>query len=349
MHGILHGGALDRAIARFGGAREDWLDLSTGINPVAYPVPDLDADVWRRLPDEALMRDCLDAARDYYRVPETAAIVAAPGTQAIIQWLPVLFSQFDRAAIVSPTYGEYAQVLSSAGVAVETPEELPAEAARRLLVVGQPNNPDGRLWPVERLAALRGDGAHVCMTVVDEAFADVTPDHSAVPLTGGPGLIVLRSFGKFFGLAGVRLGFAIGDPDVIAALGQMIGPWAVPGPALAIGAAALRDAGWIAAARARLAKDSRRLADLLERAGMRIAGRTDLFVLAETDNAAQTAEALAGRHILVRSFERNRSWVRFGLPAKEQEFVLLESALAAIRQPVQSAAPCIQGAISRSC
>jgi len=332
MHAIRHGGALDRAIAQHGGPRDEWLDLSTGINPVAYPVPEMDANVWQRLPDEALVRDCLDAARDYYRVPKGAGIVAAPGTQAIIQWLPILFNYLDRAAIVSPTYGEYAQVFHAAGVGVETPAGLPdGDAAGPLLVVGQPNNPDGRLWPVDRIAALANGADAVRMTIVDEAFADVTPEHSLVPMTGGPGLTVLRSFGKFFGLAGVRLGFAIGDKDVIAALEQMIGPWAVPGPALAIGAKAMRDAGWIAAARARLAADSARLEALLEQAGMRIAGRTDLFVLAENDAATKAAEELAKRRILVRTFDHDTRWMRFGLPGKEQEFALLESALAAIR------------------
>jgi cobalamin biosynthetic protein CobC len=330
MQAIRHGGALDRAIARHGGVRADWLDLSTGINPVAYPVPELDADVWQRLPDEKLVRECLDAARDYYRVPAEAGILAAPGTQAIIQWLPVLFNYLDRATIVSPTYGEYAQVFSAAGVGVETPEDLPGEGANPLLVVGQPNNPDGRLWPVEWLAAFARDDGNVHMTVVDEAFADVTPDHSLVPITGGPGLTVLRSFGKFFGLAGMRLGFAIGDPDVIASLGQMIGPWAVPGPALAIGARALRDTNWIAATRARLAEDSTWMAGLLEGAGMRIVGRTDLFVLAETDDAAAVAEALARQRILVRGFDHNARWLRFGLPGKEQDVARLESALAAV-------------------
>jgi len=331
MQTIRHGGALDRAIARHGGSRDEWLDLSTGINPVAWPVPELSADVWRRLPDEAMMGDCLDAARDYYCVPADAGIIAAPGTQAIIQWLPVLFNYLDRATIVSPTYGEYAQVFSAAGVGVETPADLPGEGVNPLLVVGQPNNPDGRVWPVERLAALAEGAAGVRMTVVDEAFADVTPEHSMTPMTGGPGLTVLRSFGKFFGLAGVRLGFAIGDKDVIASLRQMIGPWAVPGPALAIGAMAMRDKEWIAATRARLAENSARLAGILEGAGMRIAGRTDLFVLAETGDAAAVAEALAKRRILVRPFDYDARWLRFGLPGTEQELALLESALAAIR------------------
>jgi cobalamin biosynthetic protein CobC len=331
MDTIRHGGALDRAIAEHGGDRADWLDLSTGINPVAWPVPDLPAGVWQRLPDESLMRDCLDAARACYGVPDGADIVAAPGTQAIIQWLPLLFNYLDRVTIVSPTYGEYAQAFDMAGAGIETPADLPEGGdIGPLLIVGQPNNPDGRAWPAERIARFaRGEGG-VRMVVADEAFADVAPDCSLVPLTAQPGLTVLRSFGKFFGLAGVRLGLTIGDPDVIASLRQMIGPWAVPGPALAIGAQALRDHDWIAAARARLASDSARLADLLDKAGLEIVGGTDLFVLAAHDEAARIARALAERHILVRAFDYEKRWLRFGLPGGGQEFILLESALAEI-------------------
>ena len=325
---VRHGGALDRAIARHGGRREGWLDLSTGINPVAYPVPELSADIWHRLPDEGLMEDCLEAARAYYGVPDSAAIVAAPGTQAIIQWLPVLFNYLDRATIVSPTYSEYEQALRMTGVHVEQPGELPADPeGTDLLVVGQPNNPDGRTWPADRILPF-AQGRRVA--VVDEAFADVVPDCSLVSQAGRHGVLVLRSFGKFFGLAGVRLGFAIGDPDVVSGLAQMIGPWGVSGPALAIGARAMRDGNWIAETRSRLASDSEKLAGLLERHGLRLVGRTDLFVTACHPSAHEFAEKLGDRHILVRVFDHETGWIRFGLPSGEGAFERLNSALAEI-------------------
>ncbi|MAS07906.1 MAG: threonine-phosphate decarboxylase [Ahrensia sp.] len=325
---VRHGGALDRAIARHGGRREEWLDLSTGINPVAYPVAELSAEIWHRLPDEGLMEECLEAARACYGVPDGAAIVAAPGTQAIIQWLPVLFNYLDRAAIVSPTYGEYEHALRMTGVHVDLPGDLPADPdGTDLLIVGQPNNPDGRTWPVGKILPFAQARR---VAVVDEAFADVAPDCSLVSETGRHGLLVLRSFGKFFGLAGLRLGFAIGDPDVVSGLAQMIGPWAVSGPALAIGARALRDEHWITETRSRLAGDSGKLATLLERQGMRIVGRTDLFVTAHHPSAHDLAEKLAGRHILVRVFDHETGWIRFGLPSGEGAFERLNSALAEI-------------------
>lgn len=334
METIRHGGALDRAIATYGGKRDDWLDLSTGINPVAYAVPELAPEIWERLPDESLMADCLQAARDYYGVPDEAGILAAPGTQAIIQWLPLLFNHLDRVSIVSPTYGEYAGVFRMTGVSVATPGSLPDEPdATDMLVVGQPNNPDGRIWPADAILPF-GSGRRVA--VVDEAFADVAPEHSLVSRTGGPGLMVLRSFGKFFGLAGVRLGFAIGDPDVIAALQTMIGPWAVPGPALAIGTRAFRDRGWIADARSRLETDSARLAAMLERHGFTVIGRTGLFVTARHAAAARIADGLGRRNVLVRSFDHDAAWMRFGLPGIDHEFARLDSALAETAAAMQN-------------
>lgn len=338
MQAIPHGGALDRAIAQHGGERGDWLDLSTGINPVAWKVPEMGPDVWQRLPDEALMRDCLDAARACYGVPDGAAIMAAPGTQAIIQWLPILFNHLDRVAIVSPTYGEYQQVFRMTGVAIDTPSAWPADPESvDLFVAGQPNNPDGRIWSKEAVAPFT-QGRKVA--VIDEAFADVAPDVSLVGETGEPGLLVLRSFGKFFGLAGLRLGFAIGDPDVIEALSGMIGPWAVSGPALAIGARALRDEAWIAATRARLADDSARLAAVLENRGFEVAGRTDLFVTATHAEAHGIADALAGRHILTRVFDHDTALIRFGLPADEDGLARLDSALAVVGSRVHNTPKC---------
>jgi cobalamin biosynthesis protein CobC len=331
MTGIEHGGALDRAMAAHGGRGEDWLDLSTGINPVPYPVPDIPGAAWHRLPDDGLMTDCLAAARDYYGVPASADIVAAPGTQAIIQWLPVLFNYLDQVTVVSPTYGEYVRAFHGAGAHVDTPGELPLRgAANPLLIAGQPNNPDGRIWPAERLLPFIHGEDGVRAVIADEAFADVMPERSLVRHSGETGLMVLKSFGKFFGLAGLRLGFAIGDPDIIASLGQMLGPWAVSGPALAVGAQALRDREWITESRARLSRDSARLETILGSAGLEVIGKTDLFVLARHAGAARIAGELARRHVLVRAFDYDATWLRFGLPASDERFLRLESALAEI-------------------
>jgi cobalamin biosynthetic protein CobC len=331
MESVRHGGALDRAIAKHGGRREDWLDLSTGVNPLGYPVPRMPDEVWNRLPDEELTRDCLDAARGYYGVPSSAAIAVAPGTQAIIQWLPVLYNFIDRVTIVSPTYGEYERAFRGVGAGVETPHDLPTlERVNPLLVFGQPNNPDGRAWASERLLPfIHGEGG-VRAVIADEAFADVAPEMSMVCHAGETNLLVLRSFGKFFGLAGLRLGFAIGDPDVIESLQAMLGPWAASGPAMHLASVALRDSEWIATTRERLANDRLRLGGMLVSAGFEIVGGTDLFVLVRRQGAEAAAAALAQRHVLVRTFDHDPARIRFGLPGTDAEFERLERALGEI-------------------
>ncbi len=338
MNEIRHGGALDRAIAAYGGRRADWLDLSTGINPVPYPVPEIPAQIWHRLPDESLMQDCLEAARVYYGVPEGAVIVAAPGTQAIIQKLPHLVTQ-QTVSIQGSTYEEYVRVFRDAGWRYRehvSLESRPLHGGANTGVCVSPDNPSGAITSQDdilRVAAqCERDGGFL---VVDEAFADAVDGSSAAGKAGLPGLVILKSFGKFFGLAGIRLGFAVGDDKLIARLEDLLGPWAAPGPALHIGAKALRDGRWIAETRTRLKRDAMRLRATLETAGLEMVGATGLFVLVRHGRAGNVAHALAQRHILVRAFDYNAHWLRFGLPADAAGFERLARALAEIGESGQ--------------
>lgn len=332
MSEIRHGGALDRAIAQYGGRREDWLDLSTGINPVPYPVSEIPTDVWHRLPDEGLIADCLEAAREYYGVPEGAAIVAAPGTQAIIQKLPYLVSP-QTVSIQGSTYEEYVRVFRDAGwrdrehMSLKSP--LHGDANTRVCV--SPDNPTGSVTAPDDILRVAAEcDRHGGFLVVDEAFADAAADSSVAGESDFPGLIVLKSFGKFFGLAGIRLGFAAGDDELIARLENLLGPWAVPGPALAIGAKALRDHAWIQETRARIRRDAQRLQNILEGAWLTIIGGPGLFTLTSHVDPLWLADGLARRGILVRTFDHNPTWIRFGLPAHDAGFLRLEQALAEI-------------------
>ena len=306
-----HGGGLDAARRRFGGARADWIDLSTGINPVPFPRPDLPADCWTSLPDQGALDDLLAAARQVWRVPDGAAIVAAPGTSALIAQLPGTVPA-GRVRIPGPTYNEHARAFAAHGW---TESRDAAEA----LVLVNPNNPDGRVW--------QGTDADAGFVVIDESFADIAPEISLVGRATRPGTVVLKGLGKFWGLAGLRLGFAIGDPLLIRRLSLLLGPWAVSGPALAIGTAALRDDIWAAQARARLARDAARLDALLTAAGAEIAGGTDLFRLARLPNPGLWHTALARRHIWTRLFPYSKEWLRFGLPGSEAEWARLAKAL----------------------
>ena len=297
-----HGGGLDAAMAAHGGTRDDWLDLSTGINPVPYPLPPLPPHAWTALPDRAATEALLLAARAFWNVPETAEVIPAPGLSALIARLPQALDA-DRVHIPGPTYNEYAASFSAAGIPLADDPDAP-------LVVVHPNNPDGRLWPAEAL----GDR----LAVIDESFCDVLPDQSHVACTKAPGTLVLKSFGKFWGLAGLRLGFAILAPGPIAdRLRDALGPWPVSGPALAIGAEALSNPVWAEATRQRLSADARRLDALLTARGARVAGGTTLFRLYEVDEAQAWADRLARAHVLARVFPYSRTWLRLGLPAPD--------------------------------
>ncbi|MDB5363436.1 MAG: cobC [Rhodospirillales bacterium] len=321
-----HGGALDRAIARFGGTRGDWIDLSTGINPWPYAVPAIGADAWTRLPDEAALAALGDAARGCYGAPADARLTVAPGSQALIQLLPRLLPPA-QVAVLGPTYAEHARCWTLACHDVQVIPDIDGSTAS-ILVLVNPNNPDGRIWPPERLAVLaERQAARGGLLVVDEAFAEVGPEASLMPRAGLPGLVILRSFGKFFGLAGLRLGFAFGPAGLIDRLNAAFGPWAVAGPALEIGRAALSDASWIAATRVRLAAAARALDAALSTAGLEPIGGTDLFRLARIDGAERLADRLGRHHILVRRFADQPNWLRFGLPPDAAAAARLRAAL----------------------
>lgn len=317
-----HGGNLDLAQQRFGGRAEDWIDLSTGINRQPYPVGEVSARAWSALPSRAEIEALHHAARHAYRT--SAPVVAMGGAQAAIQLLPQL-APAGRARILAPTYNEHAGVLSAAGWDVEEVGELDALAGTDLAVVVNPNNPDGRnLAPKDLLALL----PRVGRLVIDESFVDAVPHLSLAPEADRPGLLILRSFGKFYGLAGLRLGFAIGNAADIAKLAAMSGPWPVSGAAIEIGCRALRDDGWAAATSARLTRDCARLDEMAQAQGWRLGGGATLFRLYETPDALAAQEKLARGHIWSRVFAQKPRWLRLGLPGSEAEWARLAEVLA---------------------
>lgn len=326
---IEHGGDLAAAAAAWGTPPEGWLDLSTGINPHPYLILPPPQEAWTRLPDTGVTMRLLDAAARSYGATDPSLVVAAPGTQALIQWLPLLVGR-TRVAVLGPTYAEHAGAWRAAGHTVVEVGGLAAlkAAAPGVAVIVNPNNPDGRrtapadlLDLAARLAERRG------LVVVDEAFADTDPEFSVSPQAGRPGLVVLRSFGKFFGLAGLRLGFAIAWPEMAEALRSALGPWAVSGPAAAIATGALGDETWIAITRQRLKLSMEQLHAILQRAGLEVLGGTSLFVLAAHDRAPGLHAHLARQGIWVRRFSERPTWLRFGLPPESGGWERLDAAL----------------------
>lgn len=322
-----HGGDLDRARAQHGAG--DWIDLSTGINRVAYPAPPLAEDVWASLPTAQEIAGLEAAAARAYGC--SGQVVALAGAQAAIQLVPRLAAP-GRAAVLAPSYNEHAGALRAQGWQVTDAPDSAAMEGADLAVIVNPNNPDGRVWGVPALTQLAG---RVGRLVVDESFADPDPAQSLAPHLDrlGEGVVVLRSFGKFYGLAGLRLGFALAGPQTAARLRALAGPWAVSGPAIAIGTTALADRAWQAATAARLAKDRARLCALAQAAGWQVVGATALFVTVET-GCAETAQArLAKARIWTRRFPYSRGWLRLGLPGSEAEWQRLQAALPAPDAP----------------
>jgi cobalamin biosynthesis protein CobC len=317
-----HGGNLDIAVKRFGGRVEDWIDLSTGINRRAYPVGELTPCDFSALPSRADIEALHEAARQAYAT--SAPVLALSGAQAAIQLLPRLAPP-GRARILGPTYNEYAPVLSAAGWHVEEVGDLDALAGADLAVVVNPNNPDGRRHDAIALLAQR---LLVNRLVIDESFVDAVPDLSLASEARREGFLILRSFGKFYGLAGLRLGFVLGPAADVAALAAMAGPWPVSGPAIAIGKRALLDRDWASATRTRLARDTLRLDAMADAVGWRLIGGTPLFRLYDVGDAVAAQERLARAKIWSRIFGGKPRWLRLGLPGEESEWTRLAASLA---------------------
>jgi cobalamin biosynthetic protein CobC len=336
---IAHGGNLHEAAARYGIAYPQWLDLSTGINPHGYPVPPLPAEAWRRLPDEG--DGFAERAARYYGAPDAAHVLPVAGSQAALRVLPALLPRA-TVGIAPLTYGEYAPAFARAGHALAALDvqsrTLPAELTHVAIV--NPNNPTAIHLDAAQLlhwhAQLRERGGTL---LVDEAFADTLPAARAVSLaahTHLDGLVVLRSPGKFFGLAGVRAGFVLGAPDVLAALRDRLGAWTVSGPARHAVSAAFADIAWQTHMREQLIGESARLAGLLHAHGFATRG-TSLFAWTDDARAAALHETLARHGVWTRLFAPSQQMpsasVRFGLPGDQAEWTRFEQAL---RQAVHS-------------
>jgi cobalamin biosynthesis protein CobC len=327
---IAHGGALSAASRRYGCPVSDWLDLSTGINPRGYPVPPLSADCWRRLPED---EDGLEeAAADYYGAPRALAL-AVPGSQRAIELLPTLFLP-GRVLVLAPSYEEHAAAWHRAGHELNLLAAGDAENGLETAAAGcdtvllcHPNNPTGQRFRRERLLelgrTLAGRGGRL---VVDEAFMDAEPADSLASCSGDRGIIVLRSLGKFFGLAGARVGFVLAEETLLARLREAIGPWPVAGPARAVALAALSDRAWQQATRQQLVQDGERLAALLRSSGLGDPRGTPLFQWLPHSLAVAIHDCLARQAILVRLFPQSAS-LRFGLPPDEAGWRRLANAL----------------------
>jgi len=322
-----HGGDLSVAGRLAPDAPRPWIDLSTGINPYPYPLPSIAPDDWTRLPTPESLARLEAAAAACYGAPSPAHVVAASGSQQIIQMLARILPA-RRVGVLGATYAGHERAWRAAGATVTRVDALAGLADFDAAVVVNPNNPDGRIVDRGSLLDLCGALARRGATLlVDEAFMDFDGVEQTLALAAPAGSIVLHSFGKSYGLAGLRLGFAIAPPDVAAALRAALGPWPVSGPAIAVGIAALADAAWLHAVALRLAADAARLDRLLADRGWTLVGGTRLFRLARSPAARERFAALLGRGILTRPFADAPNDIRFGIPASETQWRRLAEAL----------------------
>lgn len=330
-----HGGDLAAAEAAFGQPRHGWLDLSTGVNPHAYPLPPFPPEALTRLPDPADVAELCGIARAAYGWQPGTPVVAGPGAQAMIQLLPYLRVR-GPVLIIGRTYAEHAYVWARAGHQVREAWSLSHADSAQVVVVVNPDNPTGRTTEPDILARLAEDLAkRDGLLVVDESFADVSPELAMGGRVIPRGMVVLRSFGKFYGLAGLRLGFAAGDEEMVTELAGELGPWPVSGPALAAGKLALADEAWAATTRLRLTVDAMRLDRILTSAGFNQVRGCDLFRTARHTRAADVHRRLARDGVWCRVFDDRPDQLRFGLPGDDEGFARLEAAL---KSAVKSAA-----------
>lgn len=330
---IEHGGNLQQATAMFGQPMQGWIDLSTGINPTPYPLPNemlTQTEPWHRLPEAGRLEEI---AAHYY---STSQLLALPGSQAAISLLPAL-RQPSRVAIAQPEYLEHALAWQRWGHKVErlsaaTISKGPSpQSEYDVLVMSNPNNPTGKHYSPELLLAwhaslLSRDG----WLVVDEAFSDTCPHVSLVFQAGERGLIILRSLGKFFGLAGARVGFLLSSAELRQRMSELLGPWPLTGPSRLAGAMALADITWQRRQMKALQQASERLSRILSQAGLKVSGKTSLYCWAPTQAAEATHHALASAGIWVRAWDTPPG-LRFGLPADEQAWSRLRDTLARLK------------------
>lgn len=318
-----HGGNIDWAIAHFGGDPSRWIDLSTGINRVPYPMPAVSPSASQALPTRASIEALIATAGRAYRW--SGSILPMAGAQAAIQLLPRLITP-GTARVLAPTYNEHAACLLAAGWQVEEVATLRDLAGADLAVVVNPNNPDGQSFAPTDLIDLADQVGHL---VVDESFADPRPDLSLTSIETHPeNLYILRSFGKFYGLAGLRLGFVLSSAANVAKLAEISGPWPISGIAIEVGQKALSDDAWAQETITRLRTETSEIDDMAKGKGWALVGGTELFRLYQTPNAKEAQEHLARHHIWSRIFPWSPSFIRLGLPGSPSEWARLQEAMA---------------------
>ena len=317
---IQHGGDIDLAIKKYGGQRADWIDLSTGINRTSYPWQESVKVELRDLPSSKLLMGLEKAASRAYKVAEGTDTAAVQGAQQIISLLPICLKNYNSVAILGPTYNEYEKAFKSSGIKAVTVSEVSKLSSSDIAIIVNPNNPTGKVIAEEILDDL---SKKVRILIIDESFKMF----SSRRIQKFDNVIQINSLGKFFGLAGVRLGFVSGPSGFIKSVRGMLGPWPVSSVAAEIGIIALNDKAWISEMEKILLERSNVLHKACSTKNWKLVGKTNLFHTYATSNCVEVEEQFAAHYIWIRTFDYSKSWVRLGIPTSKYEWARVRQAL----------------------
>ncbi len=315
-----HGGDIDLAIKKYGGQKADWIDLSTGINRTSYPWQESVKVELRDLPSSKLLMGLEKAASRAYKVAEGTDTAAVQGAQQIISLLPICLKYYNSVAILGPTYNEYEKAFKSSGIKAQTVSEVSKLSSSDIAIIVNPNNPTGKVIAEERLDDL---SKKVRILIIDESFKMF----SSRRIQKFDNVIQINSLGKFFGLAGVRLGFVSGPSDFIKSVREMLGPWPVSSLAAEIGIIALNDKTWISEMEKILLEGSNVLHEACNTKNWKLVGKTNLFHTYVTSSCLEVEEQFAAHCIWIRTFDYSKTWVRLGIPTSKYEWKRVRQAL----------------------
>ena len=317
---IQHGGDIDLAIKKYGGEREDWIDLSTGINGASYPWQESINVELRNLPSNKILMQLEKAAARAYKIAESTDTAAVSGAQQIINLLPLCLKSCNSVAILGPTYNEYEKAFKRSGTKTKTVSETSKLSCSDIAIIVNPNNPTGKVIADETLAGL---SKKVRILILDESFKMFSSRRTL----NFSNIIQINSLGKFFGLAGVRLGFVSGPSEFIKTVKEMLGPWPVSSLAAEIGIVALNDKVWISEMEKILVTESNALHEVCNSRNWELVGRTSLFHTYATSSCLEVEKQFAAHGIWVRTFDYSKTWVRLGIPTSENAWTRVKQAL----------------------
>ena len=315
-----HGGDIELAVKKYGGARENWIDLSTGINGASYPWQQNIGVELRNLPSNKLLVNLEEAASTAYKVAENTETAAVSGAQQIINLLPICLKSYNSVAILGPTYNEYEKTFKNSGIKTQTVSQVSGLSSSDIAIIVNPNNPTGKVIAEEILDDL---SKKVRILIIDESFKMF----SSRRIQKFDNVIQINSLGKFFGLAGVRLGFVSGPSDFIKSVRGMLGPWPISSIAAEIGIIALNDNTWISEMEKILLEGSNVLHEACSTRNWKLVGKTNLFHTYATSNCLEVEEQFAAHYIWIRTFDYSETWVRLGIPTSKYEWTRVRRAL----------------------